>query len=204
MNDIYQGVVLAGGESRRFGSPKAFAEIDGIPFYQCSINAIQPFCSSIVIVTKPNLQEKFKRDRHNVAVINDVKEFRGQGPLAGLYSAMEYRGSPWYMVTPIDVPFVEASIFGQLIKFIDKNIDGIVPIVSGKKQPLIAIYNYSIKDEIRHMLENGERSVQQLLGKFNIRYIPMNIEQSFININRKTDFFQYIQPEVSIFGEELM
>ncbi|KIO69927.1 molybdenum cofactor guanylyltransferase [Caldibacillus thermoamylovorans] len=203
MNDIYQGVVLAGGESRRFGSPKAFAEIDGIPFYQCSINAIQPFCSSIVIVTKPNLQEKFKRDRHNVAVINDVKEFRGQGPLAGLYSAMEYRGSPWYMVTPIDVPFVEASIFGQLIKFIDKNIDGIVPIVSGKKQPLIAIYNYSIKDEIRHMLENGERSVQQLLGKFNIRYIPMNIEQSFININRKTDFFQYIQPEVSIFGEEL-
>ncbi|MCM3477892.1 molybdenum cofactor guanylyltransferase [Caldifermentibacillus hisashii] len=204
MNDIYQGVVLAGGESRRFGSPKAFAEIDGIPFYQCSINAIQPFCPSIVIVTKPNLQEKFKRDRHNVAVINDVKEFRGQGPLAGLYSAMEYRGSPWYMVTPIDVPFVEASIFGQLIKFIDKNIDGIVPIVSGKKQPLIAIYNYSIKDEIRHMLENGERSVQQLLGKFNIRYIPMNIEQSFININRKTDFFQYIQPEVSIFGEELM
>lgn len=204
MNDIYQGVVLAGGESRRFGSPKAFAEIDGIPFYQCSINAIQPFCSSIVIVTKPNLQEKFKRDRHNVAVINDVKEFRGQGPLAGLYSAMEYRASPWYMVTPIDVPFVEASIFGQLIKFIDKNIDGIVPIVSGKKQPLIAIYNYSIKDEIRHMLENGKRSVQQLLGKFNIRYIPMNIEQSFININRKTDFFQYIQPEVSIFGEELM
>ena len=196
MNDLYQGIVLAGGESRRFGSPKAFAERDGVPFYQCSINAIQPFCSSIVIVTNPHLQERFEKDGHNMTVINDIKDFQGQGPLTGIYSAMEYQASPWYMVIPIDVPFVEASTFAHLINFMDKDIDGIVPVVSGKKQPLIAIYNYSIKGTIRYMLENGERSVNQLLEKLNIQYIPMNIEQSFININQKTDFFKYIQSGV--------
>ena len=28
----FQGVVLAGGQSKRFGRPKAFAKKDGIPF----------------------------------------------------------------------------------------------------------------------------------------------------------------------------
>lgn len=198
-----QGVVLAGGQSRRFGSPKAFAKRDGIPFYRYSIEALKPFSSSIVIVTNTELHRNFKEVESNaITIINDTTEYQGQGPLAGIYTAMQFQKADWYMVTPIDVPFIESVIFQQLVPYTNSNVDAIIPIVAEKKQPLLALYRYRLKEDIQQMLTNGKRSVHRLLENKRVMYIPLHSEHSFININRKSDYVKYVHHPIQNFYQE--
>ncbi|WP_373894872.1 molybdenum cofactor guanylyltransferase [Virgibacillus natechei] len=187
-----QGVVLAGGMSRRFGSPKAFAEKDGIPFYQHSIAALKPFVSSVLIITNPKLQQLFNQEDESIPVVNDLENYRGQGPLAGIYTAMETDSAEWYMVIPVDVPFMEIPVIDELVRAIDTDVDAIIPVVSGRMQPLISIFHHSLKDAIKNQLDNGERAVDQLLKKCKVNYISMNHEKAFININHQSDYQTFL------------
>src|SRR5699024_4271560 len=132
------GVVLAGGQSRRFGSPKAFAKKDGKEFYLHSIDAIKPFVDSIALITNPQLENYF--NEKEVKVILDKPEYQGKGPLAGIYTAMDTFSAEWYMIIPIDVPFIDQQIMKILTDHLDEDVDAVIPVVSGNIQPLIAIY----------------------------------------------------------------
>lgn len=192
MTGKLQGVILAGGMSRRFGTPKAFAEKDGIPFYQHSIAALNPFVTSVLIVTNPKLQHLFQQEDEGITVVNDLDNYRGQGPLAGIYTAMETSSSEWYMVIPVDVPFMETWVIEALVHSIDTNVDAIIPVVSGKMQPLISIFRHSLKEVIKSQLDNGERAVDQLLKKCKVSYVPMDSEKAFININHQSDYQTFL------------
>lgn len=188
------GVILAGGESKRFGSPKAFALRDHIPFYQYSLQAIEPFVSSTVIITSPKLEGFFINKDVKTSIVNDEEKYRGQGPLAGIYTAMDTIFTEWYMVIPIDVPFIEQWVFNRLIKYIAKDgLDAIVPIVNGKKQPLLSIYHYSMKKRIKKQLDMEKRSVHELLNESKVVYVSIDEEKPFTNINCQNDYQQFVQ-----------
>ncbi|WP_060668358.1 molybdenum cofactor guanylyltransferase [Oceanobacillus caeni] len=166
MKDKIIGIVLSGGQSRRFGSPKAFARKDGKYFYQYSIDALSSVVDSFVLVTNPTLIGKFLYEQEvNFAIITDKKEYEGLGPLAGIFSGMEYIRGDWYVISPIDVPFINGNIFQSLLLHRDKNIDAIIPVVSGKIQPLLSIYHYRVKRLIQLQLKSNTLSVQELLKK---------------------------------------
>ncbi|MDL4841930.1 molybdenum cofactor guanylyltransferase [Aquibacillus rhizosphaerae] len=194
MNNIV-GIVLAGGQSRRFGTPKAFAEKDGVFFYQYSIEALKPFSSSVLIVTSPKLQDSFKIKLPFCYVITD-SVFQGHGPLAGLCSAMEEIRADWYFVLPTDVPFIEKWVIEQLISHINENSQAIVPTVNGRNQPLIALYSYESKKIIEHQLRHQKRSLNQLLSKLSVKYVEIEDHAPFININRKNDYELYINKSI--------
>jgi molybdenum cofactor guanylyltransferase len=190
MANAFAGIVLAGGESRRFGSPKAFAKREGVSFYQYSIDILTPFTSSIVLVTRPELQHMFYREEDvGVKVINDQDIYRGQGPLAGIYSAMDEVFADWYFVLPTDVPFIEKWVLEQLVQYTDSAVQAIVPIVCGKEQPLIAIYHKSVKNMIADQLSKGKRSLRNILEQIDVKYEKINNEKPFRNINRPEDIF---------------
>lgn len=149
MSEDISGIILAGGRSRRFGSPKAFAEKDGIPFYQYSVEALSPFTNKIVVVTNKELLPRFNRlESNKFEVIIDSNEVEGEGPLAGIYSVMKRGDSAWYMVLPVDVPFVQEKVFKQLMGNLDDYFDAIIPIVQNKNQPLFGLYNHSVKQQL--------------------------------------------------------
>ncbi|MBB6454045.1 molybdopterin-guanine dinucleotide biosynthesis protein A [Salirhabdus euzebyi] len=187
MSKKMTGIILAGGLSKRFGSPKAFAMHNGIPFYQYSIQALAPFCDKIIIVTRPELENRFHVDKQFVHIIHDTEQYIGQGPLAGIHAAMGKTNGEWYIVLPIDVPFVKSWVFEELKKSITQNKEAIVPLVNGKAQPLIAIYNYSIKGKIEKQLENEKRSLHNLLEKIKVEYIVFQDWEPFQNINKVED-----------------
>ena len=87
-------VILAGGASRRFGEPKAFAKWKGGMFYEQAKKAFGG--GETVIISRPEHIKKFlsNRERH---VFADEPRFRGMGPLAGIYTAMKHTRS--YPVT---------------------------------------------------------------------------------------------------------
>ena len=105
------GIVLAGGLSRRFGSPKAFARIENEYFYERAIDALEPHCDEVVIVTRPELLDRYAPSEK---VITDLPEFAGLGPLAGILSAMESVEADRYVVLPCDMPYVNAEVIRRI------------------------------------------------------------------------------------------
>ncbi|QHS22491.1 molybdenum cofactor guanylyltransferase [Virgibacillus sp. MSP4-1] len=187
------GVVLAGGKSRRFGSPKAFAKREGKDFYQYSLDALRPVVDELFLITNPELYNHF--DLHymkNLTVLNDSPELKERGPLSGLWTAMNAKTFDWYIVLPVDVPFMETRVLQQLVHNIDGDTDVVLPVVASRKQPLVAAYSARIKSNIKRVLDSDDYSVARLLDMCQVKYINIEEHQPFYNINDSTDFQVYI------------
>jgi molybdopterin-guanine dinucleotide biosynthesis protein A len=139
----FTGVLLSGGRSSRFGSPKAFAEFKGQCMYRYSLEALQDVADEVVISSAPALTKDFQ-NRGKLKIIEDIPFFRGKGPMAGIYSCMLAVQSEWYIVLPCDMPLISSDILKIMMQECKGNLDGIVVNACGRTQPLVAIYNVRI------------------------------------------------------------
>ncbi|GEN83082.1 putative molybdenum cofactor guanylyltransferase [Sporosarcina luteola] len=178
------GIVLAGGMSSRFGSPKAFAEWGDRYFYELSIAALSPFCEEIVIVTRPELVERFPDE---LCVTTDIAEFAGQGPIAGILSGMKKVKADRYIVLPCDMPFMTADVIGRLLECHSSGVTAVV--VDGKYHPLVSVWDDAALRDLREALENGNRRVMDVQEKHGVRWIEGGLLtedetlQPFMNVN---------------------
>lgn len=181
------GIVLAGGLSRRFGSPKAFARIRKEYFYERAVEALMPHCDEVVIVTRPELKDAYPAE---LKIILDLPEVAGFGPLAGILSAMEFVEADRYVVLPCDMPYVNGSIVGQLLYRHGEVVTAV--IAEGKHHPLVSVWDGNSKEPLRKQLGKGQFRVIKLLEKLDVTWIDGHLltddEQSvFRNINTPTD-----------------
>lgn len=161
------GIVLAGGLSRRFGSPKAFAQWNGKAYYQIAVDALTSISFRIVVVGRPEHRECFDPE---TTVIYDVEAFAGCGPLAGIYSAMEACPAPRYAVLPCDMPYMRPEVMELLAKGYAGE-DAVAVEADGVRHPLVALLGQRMKDVIRLSLERGEYSVMKLLEQVQSRWV---------------------------------
>lgn len=160
------GIVLAGGLSSRFGSPKAFAEWEGRPFYELSLAALEPFCEECIVVTRPELVDRFPED---LLVMTDIEPFIGQGPIAGILSGMENLRAERYIVLPCDMPYMTADIIGRLLECHSSGVTAVV--LDGKYHPLVSVWDAVALPDLREALENGKRRVMDVQEKHGVRWI---------------------------------
>ncbi|MBO9129175.1 molybdenum cofactor guanylyltransferase [Bacillus sp. 165] len=183
------GIILAGGQSRRFGEPKAFATYKGQYLYEHALQALENQVQHIVLVSLPSLTKQFEY-KSSITIIEDIQIYQGKGPLAGVYSAMEAYEADWYIVLPCDAPLITSSILKVIINCIKPNIDAVVPIIKGKYQPLIAAYKRSASSSIKRLLEEDNLRMMSLLKVLNVKYLQeqdFHISgNKFININNKS------------------
>lgn len=161
------GILLAGGASRRFGSPKAFAKLDGRMFYEYSYDALQTVCDDVVIVTREELVNGFPNDLN---VITDVPKYKGMGPLAGIYTVQAKFKADQYVVLPCDMPYMTGEI---LKSFISKlNEANVFAIKCGeRKHPLVSIWTHNLKEPLKIALEQKRLSVMEFLSTTNTKWI---------------------------------
>lgn len=185
------GVVLAGGESKRFGEAKAFAQYEGKKFFEWAVNAIQDHVDQIMIVSHPTLTNRFRKITSN-CVIEDVDKFKGYGPLAGIYSAMTQSQSNWYFILPCDTPLITSTVVKQIISFKKEEYDAIIPIFSGEMQPLVAIYNQHIVEKIEKLLICKKLSMKALIDECNVKFISekdVSLQgEELLNVNDQIEF----------------
>jgi molybdopterin-guanine dinucleotide biosynthesis protein A len=74
------GAILAGGQSRRFGSDKAQALLDGRPLLEHVADALRPQVSALVVAG---------REWPGITSVADMPQ-AGLGPLGGLAGALDY------------------------------------------------------------------------------------------------------------------
>ena len=178
------GIVLAGGLSSRFGSPKAFAEWQGRPFYEWSLAAMEPFCEQCIVVTRPELVEHFPE---GLLVTTDIETYAGQGPIAGILSGMMGLHAERYIVLPCDMPFMTADVVGRLLEHHKSGVTAVV--LDGKYHPLVSVWDRNVVQDLVEALENGKRRVMDVQEKHGVQWIDGELltdddaYQIFMNAN---------------------
>lgn len=185
------GVLLAGGESRRFGQPKAFAEYNGKKFWHYSMQALKETTEKQVIVSHQNLLKKFTEET-KVNVITDDHQFVGAGPKAGVYTAMKIEVSEWFVILSCDIPLISGEVIKKLLAYIYSGKKVIIPNIEGKLHPLVGVYHHSVFPLIEKQLENKDRKMMTLLNQVNVLFVTekeLNIDPKiFSNINSPKDY----------------
>lgn len=186
-------LVLAGGNSKRFGIKKAFLEINGKPMIQHVVEKVSKLSIEIVISCKSS-REKLVRMFPKAKVV--VDKHRKKGALTGLMSALPEINSEYTALVSCDCPKVKPNVIWYLFE-IAKNHGGAVPRwPNGYVEPLQAVYK---TEELRKAVDElwgvGSMKLRYVLKKIpDIVYVPMKklrkIDpklESFVNLNLPED-----------------
>jgi molybdopterin-guanine dinucleotide biosynthesis protein A len=101
------GVVLAGGASRRFGSDKAVAEVDGVPMARRVAECLARAGLSPVVAAR--------RERHVLGLETWIEPDGPVHPAWGIACALVRAGGEGVFVAPCDVPDLSVDVVRTLI-----------------------------------------------------------------------------------------
>ncbi|HJH11796.1 MAG TPA: molybdenum cofactor guanylyltransferase [Metalysinibacillus jejuensis] len=180
------GVVLAGGQSSRYGQAKMFVTFEGEPLYKKSLHALRANkLSPLIIATNEKLRPYFL----DSDVYFSLEPVAYEGPLAALHRVMTTYEADWFFVVASDMPYIQASFIKQLCSYSASDYDAIVPKQQTYIQPLAALYHRRLLSAITEALANQRRSMQAVLEAANVNYVPYPSDSPlFININRQQDW----------------
>lgn len=195
----YAGIVLAGGMSSRFGEPKALVSWKESTFIEHILKVMESTLQEVVVISHSDIKERLEQ-LVQVSVIEDIPHYKGNGPLAGIVSGMEYMEADWYVIMPCDAPNVSLEWLTILLEQTSDEYDAVVPIINGRKQPLLAAYHNRVKEKIYTLLQEEKRRMGQLLSQCNVKYVAGEDVQAnadwFINVNTREEYLQ-VQKDLS-------
>lgn len=188
------GVILAGGQSSRYGRDKMFELFDGLPLYKRSLIALQQNqLEPLIIATNAGLKPMFKEEQ----VQWIIEKQPHQGPLFALQNIMtDFPDVEWFFVTACDMPFISVDFVQTMLTFIDDRYDAIVPVQASRLQPLAALYRRTALPIANQFVEQNKRSMKVLLEQLQVCYVPFDEKSpTFININSQQDWPQRLEKE---------
>ena len=185
-------VVLAGGNSKRFGEDKNHIKLGDKTLLEHVLSKINNKFEEILIVSSHNQEIK---KLENVTVIPDC--FDDFGPLAGVLSSMKWvkenqKQYKWVATFPSDTPFFETSIIEEYKKRIKIN-DSLLYFVKSndKRHNIFGLWSIDLLEVLENdLINNNFRKVEDWANKIGVKTIDIEVKKfdPFFNINTKEDF----------------
>ncbi|QJA05842.1 molybdenum cofactor guanylyltransferase [Thermosulfurimonas marina] len=191
------GLILAGGQARRFGGKKALAHLEGRPLALWVKEALEPFCEEIWLSLREPDQPEALLGPHFKRIFFDP--LPGAGPLAGLLAALKgLSPEAALLVAPCDQPLIQPTLLQGLRATFEKDPAPAVVFLGTKGyEPFPGIYCGDLVKDLENYLEAGGRSVrkwlsglspEKLLGIPPEKWYAWDPEGwSFLNINYQED-----------------
>jgi molybdenum cofactor guanylyltransferase len=188
------GVILAGGQSSRMGENKALLPIGNKTVVECIAQALSEWTDSQII----SAAEKETYLFTGLPVAVDLHP--GEGPLAGLEAGMEKKQGDWYLAAACDMPLIRSEVIEYLVgKIKTTKYQAVLPIIHGRRQPLLAAYRADCLPVLKKCLSDGERSLKALFDKIDFDIITESdmieagikketVEASFFNMNHPEEY----------------
>lgn len=186
------GVILAGGQSRRMGRPKALLRLapDGPTLIELALAALRTVAAEVVVVT--NTPDIFAF----LGCPMTPDQFPGLGALAGIHaglSASAYRHS---LIVACDMPFLNPALLAALAAEPRAAYDVLVPRrADGQLETLHAIYSRACLDPIAAQLAGGAGRVIAFFPRVRVRTLDESFLRrydpdlrSFDNLNTPDEF----------------
>src|SRR5918995_4597916 len=134
------GIVLAGGRSRRMGTPKAWLDWHGSTLLRRACGIVARGTSGPVLVVRAPGQE-LPPLPDGVRVVEDARE--GQGPLQGILAGLEAADADVAFVASVDLPFLHPA-FVRSVCAGAADADVALPFLGGYRQPPAAAHRPAI------------------------------------------------------------
>lgn len=186
------GAVIAGGESRRYGSPKALARVGGTRIIDRVVDALGRVVPDVVLLAnEPELFQDLGLDSRP-----DIQS--GQGVLGGLLTGLLWareRGQRGILALACDMPFPSVPVLERLRDLAD-SADVVVPESQGRRgiEPLCAAYGIGCIPAIESSLEAGDRRMIGFHDQVSVRRVPFeqvealcDPDRAFLNVNTPED-----------------
>jgi molybdenum cofactor guanylyltransferase len=166
------GILLVGGASRRFGSPKALAELDGETLAARAWRTLGAVCDERLA---------FGKHGDGLALPFDLVDDRSdvRAPLAGLVAGLRAARNELSVVLPVDVPLIRAE---QLRQLADHCLDAAVP----QTGPLPGAYRKTALQALESGLAGGELAIREALVELEVQVVELD-PQTLANINDRSD-----------------
>lgn len=174
-----RGVVLVGGQSHRFGSPKALFAVNNKPMARVVAE----------IMRLANIEEVFvvgdsqiTADAIGLTFVAD--SYPGQGPLGGLITALRAVSTGILCVLPCDVPRISANRIAVLIKvLIDIDETDLAILMTDREHWLCSSWRVSTcLPVLEKCFAEGERAIHRAVGSLSIERVPAT-KAEMLNVN---------------------
>jgi molybdopterin-guanine dinucleotide biosynthesis protein A len=162
------GILLVGGASRRFGSPKALAELDGETLAARAWRTLGQVCSERLAFGK-------RRDGLGLPfeLVDDDSDARA--PIAGVVAGLRAAANEVCIVLPVDVPFIRAS---QLRALAAACADAAVP----QTGPLPGAYRRSALPVLERRLAAGQLALRDAIAELDVNVVDLDVS-ALVNVN---------------------
>jgi molybdopterin-guanine dinucleotide biosynthesis protein A len=165
------GVLLVGGASRRFGSPKALAMLEGETLAERAWRVLGEACDERIAVGKAGeLELPFD-------VLDDGTDVRA--PIAGVVAGLRAASHDVVVFLPVDTPYVTRELLRELG-------DGCADVAIPPMGPLPGAYAKEALPVLERRLAAGELALRDALPELDVRVVDAD-SAALRNINRPED-----------------
>ncbi len=180
-------IILAGGQSRRLGTDKAFVEVGGLPLLERVIARLRQLSDDLHIVTA----QPGSCAHLGVQVVRDT--WPGMGSLGGIHTGLQVARYSRALVVGCDMPFLSLPLLRSMACLAGE-YDVVMPQLDGLLEPLHAVYAKACLAPIEEMLRAGNLRIRCFLDCVRVRYLerpevealdPQHL--SFFNVNTPQD-----------------
>ena len=164
-------MLLVGGASTRFGSPKALARLGDETLAERGWRVLGELCEERLAVGKRSdgLPLPFE-------LVDDGSDLRA--PIAGLAAALGAASHDLSVVLPVDCPLVTAELLGSLADACTNGVDAAVP----QTGPLPGAYRRSALPALERGLASGRLAVRDVLTELETVLVRCNTDL-LVNVN---------------------
>jgi len=185
-------IVLAGGQSRRFGRDKLAEPVDGRPLLHHAIGAVRPMATEIIVVAAPGAIPALPP---GVTLVHDTVAF--EGPLAGLLGGLAVARSPTVVLVGGDMPALSVAVLGSMVALLlASNASALVLEHDGRGRPLpMALRREPALATVAALFASGERRLRALADTMSAAVLP---EAAWRAIDPEGDTLRDIDTEADL------
>jgi molybdopterin-guanine dinucleotide biosynthesis protein A len=172
------GLVLAGGESKRMGSDKGLMDYHGMPQREYLLHLLKGFTTEAYISCRPGQIS----DSLLPLIIDKHDDL---GPFGGILSAFEFDPHAAWLVVACDFPLLDHSAISQLVE--ERNMTSIATSFLDTHtlmpEPWITILEPRIYPILQDYHKRGRSSLRGVLVDFNSTLIRAKEPDVLLNAN---------------------
>jgi molybdopterin-guanine dinucleotide biosynthesis protein A len=179
-------LVLAGGQSRRMGRPKALLPVQGTTLVEWLVRRLEPSFQELLVAAgepaqlPPGLRSRFVADRRP-----------GTGPLAGIEAGLAASKLPTLVAVACDMPHVTPAAAERMAAAAIGH-DAAVPRFGARPEPACAAYRRGALEAISAALDQGRRKASEVLGAIDVNWLDDLEPALFTNLNTPDEYRAFL------------
>jgi molybdopterin-guanine dinucleotide biosynthesis protein A len=178
-------LVLAGGESRRMGRPKAWLEVGETTLLRWMVERLEPAFSEVMVsFAEPEQLEEHVPYR----LVFDRR--RAAGPLAGIEAGLTAARHEVTFAVACDMPYLTRAV-AEMAVVAARGCDAAIPRIDGRAEPVCAAYRRSSLAAVTAALDGGRLKAADICDHLEVTWLEGLDPDLFRSLNTLDDYQKF-------------